>query len=122
MGENRPIRLPDSELKVMDILWEYGDISAKETAEHIAERYGWKKNTTYTILKNLQKKGVLERIEPGFICKTLIDREQVGCTEAKNVLERFYKGSAAALFSSFMKDEAISDAELAEIKRMIDEN
>ena len=122
MSEQKTIKLPDSELKVMDVLWEHGEFSAKATAEEIAKRYGWKKNTTYTILKNLKEKGVLDRIEPGFIFKPLIGREQVGRMEARNVLERFYKGSAAALFSAFMKDKAISDEDLEEIRQMIDQS
>lgn len=113
------IKLPDSELKVMDILWEIGSASAKETAQRMGEDYGWKKNTTYTVLKNLQEKGVIERIEPGFICKPLIEREQVGKIEARTVLDRFYQGSAATLFSSFLKDKSISKVELEEIKDMI---
>lgn len=115
------IKLPDSEIKVMDILWETGQTSAKEAARRMGESYGWKKNTTYTVLKNLQEKGVIERIEPGFLCKPLIAREQVGRTEARNVLDRFYQGSAATLFSAFLKDKAISENELDEIKAMIDD-
>lgn len=114
------IKLPDSELKVMDILWETGKVSAKETARRMGEDYGWKKNTTYTVLKNLQEKGVIQRVEPGFICMPMIGREQVGKAEAKNVLNRFYQGSAASLFSSFLRDKSISNEELEEIKDMIE--
>lgn len=117
----KEIKLPDSEIKVMDILWKAGELSAKETALRMGELYGWKKNTTYTVLKNLQEKGVLERSEPGFICKPLIEREQVGKSEAISLLDRFYQGSAATLFSAFLKEKAISDGELDEIKAMIDD-
>lgn len=118
----KEIRLPDSELKVMDILWEYGETTARVAAEEMGKRYGWKKNTTYTVLKNLQNKGVLERIEPGFVCRPLVSREQTGRSEAHNVLKRFYQGSAAALFSAFLADKTISDEELSEIREMIDKS
>ncbi|WP_037373143.1 BlaI/MecI/CopY family transcriptional regulator [Anaerovorax odorimutans] len=114
------IKLPDSEIKVMDILWEYKELSAKDTAQRMNEAYGWKKNTTYTVLKKLQEKGVIERSEPGFICKPIIGREQVGRTETKSLLDRFYKGSAATLFSAFLKDKSISNEEIDEIKAMIE--
>ncbi|MDO4540559.1 MAG: BlaI/MecI/CopY family transcriptional regulator [Syntrophomonadaceae bacterium] len=117
MGE---IRLPESELKVMDIVWERGAVSAKEAAEHMSRRYGWKKNTTYTVLKNLQDKGAVQRQEPGFICVPLVRREQIGRSAAKSLLNSFYKGSAAALFSSFLEEKAISAEELEQIKAMID--
>lgn len=116
----KEIKLPDSELKVMDVIWEKGEASAKETAQCMGERYGWKKNTTYTVLKNLHEKGILERIEPGFLCRPLVGREQVGRTEVKNLLNRFYQGSPAALFASFLEQKTISREELDEIKDMID--
>lgn len=115
-------KLPESELKVMDFIWEKGTASAKETANYMTLRYGWKKNTTYTVLTNLIDKKILERTEPGFLCRPLVEREKVGKEEAKNLLERFYQGSAAALFSSFLDDRHISKEELEEIKKMIDES
>lgn len=115
-------KLPESELKVMDYLWGKGTATAKDTSNYMAERYGWKKNTTYTVLGNLIEKKILERKEPGFLCRPLIDREQVGREEAKNLLERFYQGSAAALFSAFLDGRHISKEELDEIKKMIEES
>lgn len=115
------IKLPDSEIKVMDFLWEKGKASAKETAQYMGEAYGWKKNTTYTVLSNLHEKGVLNRSEPGFICSPLIDRAQVGKVEAETLLKKFYKGSPAALFAAFLDEKSISDEELDEIKKMIDQ-
>ena len=115
-------KLPESELKVMDFIWGKGTASAKETANYMTAQYGWKKNTTYTVLTNLIEKKILERNEPGFFCRPLIEREKVGKEEAKNLLERFYQGSAAALFSSFLNDQHISKEELEEIKKMIEES
>lgn len=113
------IKLPESEIKVMDILWEAGEICAKDVAIKMGESYGWKKNTTYTVLKNLQEKGAVQRSEPGFICRPLVERAQVGKGEAKNVLDRFYKGSASTFISAFLKDTDLSESEIAKIKDMI---
>ena len=116
------IRLPDSELKVMAFLWEKETASAKDTALYMGREYGWKKNTTYTVLKNLQEKGVIKRKEPGFQCIPLVAREQVGKTEARTLIDRFYKGSAAMLFSSFLDEHAMSEAELAEIRALLEKD
>lgn len=114
------IRLPDSEIKVMDFIWDKKETNAKDTALYMEATFGWKKNTTYTVLKNLQIKNAIERIEPGFVVRPLIERQEVGREEAKNVVERFYKGSAAALFSSFIEEKAISKEEVAEILSIIE--
>jgi len=45
------IKLFDSELKIMEILWREGSLSAKQISAKAAKDIGWNKNTTYTILK-----------------------------------------------------------------------
>lgn len=115
----KDLKLPESEMKVMDVLWEEGEISAKDAAIKMGDVYGWKKNTTYTVLKNLQEKGAIVREEPGFICKPLIEREAVGKEEAKNILHRFFKGSTATFISSFLKDKELSEEDIKRLEEMI---
>ena len=49
----------DSELKILEILWEGGEASAKDVALRAAELVGWSKTTTYTVLKKLVDRGIL---------------------------------------------------------------
>lgn len=114
------INLPESELKVMNYIWNNDDVSAKEVAEYMLITYEWKKNTTYTVLNKLDKKGVIERVEPNYICKPLITKEMVRQSETKKLLKSFYDGSLSALFSSLMNNEKLSKKELDDIKLMID--
>lgn len=59
------IKLFDSELKVMDVIWREGDTPAKEIARQLTNELGWNVNTTYTLIKRCMKKGAIERSEPG---------------------------------------------------------
>lgn len=59
------VKLYDSEWKLMEILWEGEPVSARDLAVLAAERIGWNKKTTYTIIKKLVEKGVIRREEPG---------------------------------------------------------
>ena len=43
------LKLFDSERKVMEVLWDHGDLSAKELADRLKELVGWSKTTTYTV-------------------------------------------------------------------------
>ena len=113
-------KLPESEIKVMDFIWSENETSAKSTAAYMAEKYGWKKNTTYTVLKNLNEKGIIERKDPGFVVVPLVKREAVGREEAKSLLDKFYNGSVAGLFSAFLNDTVISEKELKELKELLD--
>ena len=113
-------KLPESERKVMDFIWSKEETTAKETAIYMEKTYGWKKNTTYTVLKNLNEKEIIERREPGFRCIPLVKREDVGLQEAHSLLDRFYNGSVAGLFSAFLSDNVITENELKELKDLLD--
>ena len=71
------IKLFDSELKIMEILWKGGETTARSIAETLKEQIGWSKTTTYTVIKKCIDKGVVNRKEPGFVCRPLITKEQV---------------------------------------------
>lgn len=114
------IKLFDSEIKLMELLWTKEGATAKELALVASEKIGWNKNTTYTVIRKLVAKGVIERSEPDFVCHSRINREDVGRDEAKKVLRSFFGGSAKALFSSFMADGTLSAEEADELRKMID--
>ena len=109
----------DSELKLMELLWEREPVSAKELSLMAADRIGWNKNTTYTVIKKLIDKGVIRREEPGFVCHAEVRREDVVRAETESLIGRFFGGSKKALFSALLEDEALSAEELAELKKLI---
>jgi len=115
------IKLFEGELKLMELIWEHEGASAKELSVLASEKIGWNKNTTYTVIKKLVKKGAIKRSEPGFICHSLISRERVGMEEARNVLDSFFNGSVKAMFSSFISDRKISAREAEELRKLIEE-
>ena len=55
------VKLNDSELKVMNILWRRDETLARDVAAELTEAFGWNANTTYTLIKRLVKKGAVER-------------------------------------------------------------
>ena len=115
-------KLFEGELKLMELLWEHEGATAKELSLLAAEKIGWNKNTTYTVIKKLIAKGAVKREEPAFVCRSLIGREDVGRDEANTVLQSFFGGSVKAMFSSFMADGALSEEEADELRRMIDDH
>ncbi|MEI6603641.1 MAG: BlaI/MecI/CopY family transcriptional regulator [Clostridia bacterium] len=116
------IKLFDSELKLMELIWPRAPVSAKELARLAAEEIGWNKNTTYTILKKLASKGAIARQDPDFICTPLISKEQVQQDEADTLINKLFAGSRKAFFSSFLSKETLSKDEIAELKRMIEKH
>ena len=113
-------KLFESEAKVMEIIWAKAPISAKDISLIAAETIGWNKNTTYTVIKKLEVKGFVQREDPGFICTPLISQNQMQKVEAVSLVKKVFGGSRKALFSALLEDEPLSDEEINELRKLID--
>lgn len=112
-------RINESEYRFLDILWENEPISSPELVKICLDRLGWKKSTTYTVIKNLSEKKVM--VNENTICSTLVSREQVNRQEANEMLNKKYGGSIPAFLTAFLRERRITEAEARRIKSMIDE-
>lgn len=115
------MKLFDSELRVMDVLWREGDLPARQIADVLTRQIGWNVNTTYTLIKRCIGKGAIERREPGFVCRALVSREQVQQEETQELIDRLFDGSADALFASLLGSKRVSEEQMQRLRRMIDE-
>lgn len=115
------MKLFDSELKVMEVLWERGSTPARDIVDVLTERIGWNKNTTYTVIKKCIEKGAIEREEPGFLCRPLVNRDEVQQSETKQLIDKMFGGSSELFFSAFLKNQGISEDEAARLAKLIEE-
>lgn len=113
------IKLFDSELRVMDVLWKEGALPAKQIADILAEKVGWNKNTTYTLIKRCITKNAIERSEPNFICRPLIIREEVQEQETTELINKVFDGSADLLFASLLNRKTLSEEEIEKLKQIV---
>ena len=115
------IKLFDSERKIMECLWDAGELSAKELAAALERTVGWSKTTTYTVLRKCVEKGAVLRVEPGFVCRALVSREAVCAQETEELLQRNYGGSADRLVASLLGHKKLSTQEIERMKELIRE-
>lgn len=115
------MKLFDSELKVMDVLWRRGELPARDIARTLTEEIGWNVNTTYTLIKRCIAKEAVARSEPGFVCRALVSKEQVQEEETQELIDKVFDGSADKLFASLLGGKRVSREQLARLRRMIDE-
>jgi len=113
-------KLFESEAKVMEIIWKKNPVSAKEISLIAADTIGWNKNTTYTVIKKLEVKGFIKREDPGFICTPLVSQNQMQKVEATTLLKKVFGGSCKALFSALIEDEPLSEEEINELRKLIE--
>ena len=115
------MKLFDSELKVMDVLWTEGDMTAKEISNVLSGSIGWNMNTTYTVIKKCVAKGAIERTEPNFMCHALISKEEVRAAEASELVTKLFDGSPDLLFASLLGGKTLSRDQIDRLRRWIDQ-
>jgi len=111
-------KIHESEYRFCLIMWEHEPLTAVELVRLCQEQLGWKRTTTYTVIKRLGERGVLQNQE-GTIT-SLISKEDAQNYEINELLEKKFEGSLPAFIAAFTKRQDISDAELDEVQHMID--
>ena len=115
-------KLFDSERKVMEILWQEGDMTAGQLAKILKEQIGWNRNTTNTVIKKCVEKGAIQRQEPNFFCRAVLTRRQAQRQETSQLIDRMFSGSAEQFFAAFLSDRQLTPEQLDRLRQMIDES
>ena len=113
-------KLSDAEMTIMQILWSHGKQRATHIADMAKEQIGWEKNTTYTFLHRLIKKGAVIRHDPGFHCEAACEREAVLSKEAHGIVEKLYNGSIEMFVHAFLNGKPITANERERLQKLID--
>ncbi len=112
-------KLFDAEYRLISIVWENEPIPSGELCRLCQQRLGWKRTTTYTVLKKLCNKGYLQN--ESAVVTSLAKREDIQRQEGQTVLDKAFGGSLPQFIAAFLGEQGISEAEAREIKEMIDD-
>ena len=107
----------DSELRFCEILWEHQPVRSSELAHLCAEKLGWKKSTTYTVIKRLTERCVVQTEDA--VVTALVSRDQVQLAESRAFVERNFSGSLPGFLNAFVGGRGLSAEEADELRRMI---
>ncbi len=107
----------ESEYRFCLILWEHEPIKSTELAKLCKEKLDWSKTTTYTVIKRLSERGVVKN--ENTIVTSLVSKEEAQRAEIDELVEKRFEGSLPAFIAAFAKDKALSEDEVAEIRRII---
>ena len=111
-------KIHESEYRFCLIMWEHEPVTAVQLVKLCQEQLGWKRTTTYTVIKRLGEKGILKN-EEGMIT-SLISKEEAQAYEIDELVEKKFEGSLPAFIAAFTKRQELSDKELDEVQQMID--
>ena len=111
--------LHQAEYRFMEVIWANEPVNSTALVKLCEEQLGWKKSTTYTVLRKLCQRGILRNEDA--IVAAVAKREQVQQFESQQVVERSFGGSLPAFVNAFLSEKKLSRDEAEQLKRMIEE-
>lgn len=114
--------LSEAEWNIMESLWEESPKVGSRIVADMAQRVGWSRSTTLTMLKRMTEKEMIAWVDNGQMRAyvPLIEREEAVKKETENFLKRVYHGSISMLVSGFVERQRLSSEELAQLREILD--
>lgn len=109
-----------AESRFADIIWDNEPIPSSELVKKSLELLQWKKSTSFTVLKRLCNKGIFQN--QNGVVTSLITRDEFHSAQSEQFVDETFNGSLPAFLAAFTSRKKLSDKEIAEIKKLIDEH
>ncbi len=114
------LRLCESDYRFMSVVWDAEPVPSGELVRLCADKLGWKKSTTYTVLKKLAERGFLKN--ENAVVTALVPRERVEVFESGYVVDRAFGGSLPAFVAAFTRGRKLTEQDADELQRLIDKS
>ncbi|MEP3891242.1 MAG: BlaI/MecI/CopY family transcriptional regulator [Hellea sp.] len=121
MGQSGKIRISQSELDVMDVLWTQSPLGASEVAGKLAESKDWNIRTIKTLLSRLVEKGALSTETEGrrYLYAPLISKDSYAASATRRLSDRLFGGRAAPLVMHLAEDDGLTPGDIAELEALL---
>ena len=113
------LKLCESDYRFMTVLWEHAPLASRDLVTHCARELGWKKSTTYTVLKKMCDKGLLNNEKA--MVTVAVPREKVDNYAAEDFVGRTFGGSLPGFLTAFMGGKKLTAQEADQLKDLIDQ-
>ncbi|NLT57605.1 MAG: BlaI/MecI/CopY family transcriptional regulator [Clostridiales bacterium] len=113
-------RLSPSEARFAELLWRHQPLGSGELVRLCARELGWKKSTTYTVLKKLCEKGLFQNRQA--VVSACISREAFEARQSRRFVEDTFGGSLPRFLAAFIGKGRLSARQVEELRRLIDEH
>lgn len=117
-GNNGELRLGVIESQFAEIIWSNEPLPSGELVKLCEQKLGWKKSTTYTVLKRLCERGIFQN-EKGMVSARMT-KEEYDAAQSEKFVEENFGGSLPAFLAAFTTRKKLNKSEVDEIKKMID--
>lgn len=117
------IRIPESELEIMKVLWEHSPQTLPEIVGNVRRVMPWEAVTVKTLLGRLVKKEFVRRSgsRRNYLYEPLVERAAVLKSSVRRFMDTMFDGAPGAMLSFFVRSGELSQEEIAELERTIEE-
>jgi len=109
----------ESEYRFCLILWEHEPVKSTELVKLCEQELGWKKATTYTVIKRLSERGVIKSEDA--VVTSLVSKQEVQKAEMEEMVEKTFEGSLPAFVAAFASHAKLKEEDAKKLMQMIDE-
>ena len=110
-------RITESEIIILNVLWEKGELTVLQIESELKESCDWSKQSVIGYLKRMEKKKAVSYKTVGRTkyYSASISKDEIARLEANNLLDTFFGGNIGALVSCMAKDNDLSDKDMDEL-------
>lgn len=113
-------RLGTIEGRFADLIWQNEPLPSGELVRLCEQELGWKKSTTYTILRRLCERGIFQN-QKGTVT-SLISRQEFYARQSEQFVEESFGGSLPSFLAAFASRKKLSQQEVRQLQKIIDEH
>ncbi len=113
-------KLGEMEQKFADLIWENEPISSRRLTELCEKAFSWKRTTTYTMLKRLCEREIFQN-DRGTVT-SLMSKSEFGAAQGEQFLTETFDGSLPRFLAAFTRRKKLSEKEIKEIQKLIDDH
>jgi len=123
LARKKSPNLTEAELRLMDVVWDKGEVTVSEVAEALPRDLGLAYNTVLTTMRILEEKGFLRHTKSkegrAFVYRPVVGRDEASRTAVRYLVSRFFRNSPELLVLNLLEDEELSSKELHRIRALI---
>jgi len=122
-SENPRPTLAPAEWEIMNVLWDGGAMAARDVYAALPADHRWAYKTVKTLLSRLVAKGAIEydQIGNSYLYRPAVARDQMVRQEVRSVFDRIMSEALSPVLAHFIEQADLSDEEINELKRKLDE-
>lgn len=108
------------EARFAQLIWDNAPVSSGRLVELAAEALGWKKSTTYTVLRRLCQRGIFQN--EGGVVAALVTPEELAARQSRAFIEQSFGGSLPRFLAAFASGKGLTEQEVSQLQQLIDES